>query len=141
MPLDYSPRSYFREILSSLRIMLPLLQGKPFSLAASCDIKWRAATRSENAPIVLDHGYVCDTSSSSMCSTKLNFRSLYAIVILERSVLTLLACSQCCRRGAAVIQQPPVSHGHDTGRSAFLDALDVREVLVGSENQQEEETT
>ncbi|MGH0138006.1 UNVERIFIED_CONTAM: hypothetical protein FKN15_065337 [Acipenser sinensis] len=45
------------------------------------------------------------------------------VVTRERSVLTLLACSQCCRRGAAVIQQPPVSHGRDTGRSALLDAL------------------
>ncbi|MGH0129742.1 UNVERIFIED_CONTAM: hypothetical protein FKN15_039722 [Acipenser sinensis] len=49
-----------------------------------------------------------------------------------------LACSQGCRRGAAVIQQPPVSHDRDTGRSAFLDALDVREVLVGSEDQRRE---
>ncbi|MGH0142372.1 UNVERIFIED_CONTAM: hypothetical protein FKN15_077811 [Acipenser sinensis] len=40
------------------------------------------------------------------------------------------------QEGAAVIQQPPVSHGRDTGRSAFLDALEVREVLVESENQQ-----
>ncbi|MGH0153924.1 UNVERIFIED_CONTAM: hypothetical protein FKN15_068762 [Acipenser sinensis] len=37
------------------------------------------------------------------------------------------------QEGAAVIQQPPVSHGRDTGRSAFLDALDVREVLVERE--------
>ncbi|MGH0115847.1 UNVERIFIED_CONTAM: hypothetical protein FKN15_054203 [Acipenser sinensis] len=42
------------------------------------------------------------------------------------------------QEGAAVIQQPPVSHGRDTGRSAFLDALDVRKVLVGSEDQRRE---
>ncbi|MGH0175325.1 UNVERIFIED_CONTAM: hypothetical protein FKN15_070259 [Acipenser sinensis] len=39
------------------------------------------------------------------------------------------------QEGAAVIQQPPVSHGRDTGRSAFLDALDVREVLVERERE------
>ncbi|MGH0153291.1 UNVERIFIED_CONTAM: hypothetical protein FKN15_024426 [Acipenser sinensis] len=43
------------------------------------------------------------------------------------------------QEGAAVIQQPPVSHGRDTGRSAFLDALDVREVLVERERTSGEE--
>ncbi|MGH0154323.1 UNVERIFIED_CONTAM: hypothetical protein FKN15_026885 [Acipenser sinensis] len=82
--------------------------------------------------------------------------TLSPIVIGARSVLTLLACSQGCWRGrqssnnrlsvmavtrggllegAAVIQQPPVSHGRDTGRSALLDALDVREVLVERERE------
>ncbi|MGH0119823.1 UNVERIFIED_CONTAM: hypothetical protein FKN15_000907 [Acipenser sinensis] len=49
-------------------------------------------------------------------------------VIGARSVLTLLACS-VLQEGAAVIQQPPVSHGRDTGRSALLDALDAPTVL------------
>ncbi|MGH0150248.1 UNVERIFIED_CONTAM: hypothetical protein FKN15_020968 [Acipenser sinensis] len=43
------------------------------------------------------------------------------------------------QEGAAVIQQPPVSHGRDTGRSALLDALDVREVLVERERTSGEE--
>ncbi|MGH0131971.1 UNVERIFIED_CONTAM: hypothetical protein FKN15_048060 [Acipenser sinensis] len=43
------------------------------------------------------------------------------------------------QEGAAVIQQRPVSHGCDTGRSAFLDALDVREVLVERERTSGEE--
>ncbi|MGH0169983.1 UNVERIFIED_CONTAM: hypothetical protein FKN15_058218 [Acipenser sinensis] len=57
-------------------------------------------------------------------------RWVTALELAKAKAIGMMHEQSVLQEGAAVIQQPPVSHGRDTGRSALLDAptlLDERE--------------